>query len=284
MVDKLQVDKATRFLRMHDRTAILVLPNAWDAASARIFEEAGFQALASTSAGVAASLGYPDGEQISRDEMVEAVGRIVRCVAVPVTADMEAGYGPGLDAVTQTIQAVIAVGAVGMNLEDSTSDEKNPLMEISAQVERVRAARQAADRVGVPFVINARTDVYLLAVGKESDRFEHAVRRANAYREAGADCLFIPGVRDADTIAALVRAINGPINVLAGPVTPSIIELEKLGVARVSLGSGPMRAALTTTRRIARELRDRGTYDSFTRDTITHAEVNKLMAARRQPK
>jgi 2-methylisocitrate lyase-like PEP mutase family enzyme len=277
MGDGKQIDKANAFRRMHDGSRILVLPNAWDVASARVFEHAGFPAIASTSAGVAATLGYPDGEQISRDEMAQAVGRIVRHVAVPVTADMEAGYGRGPDAVTATVEALVAAGAVGMNLEDSL-DEKTPLFEISAQIERIQAARQTAEQLGVPIVINARTDVYLFAVGKESERFEHAVRRANAYREAGADCLFVPGVRDAGTIAALVRAVNGPMNVLAGPGTPAISELQKLGVARVSLGSGPMRAALTCARKIAEELRDRGTYVLFTRDVLTHAQVNELMS------
>jgi 2-methylisocitrate lyase-like PEP mutase family enzyme len=275
-----QNDKALAFRRLHDRSRILVLPNAWDVASARIFEEAGFDAIASTSAGVAATLGYPDGEQISRDEMAEVVRRIAHAVKVPVTADMEAGYGPGPDAVAETVRAVIAAGAVGLNLEDSTSDANHPLFEIVAQVERIRAARQAAERGGVPLVINARTDVYLMAVGKESERFDHAVRRANAYHAAGADCLFVPGVREASVIAALAKAINGPINILAGPGAPVIAELEKLGVARVSLGSGPMRAALTFAKRIATELRTHGTYELFTRDVLTHAEVNKLMAAR----
>jgi 2-methylisocitrate lyase-like PEP mutase family enzyme len=280
MADSLQVQKANAFLKMHDRSRILVLPNAWDVASARIFEEAGFPAIASTSAGVAAVLGYPDGEQLKREEMAEAVRRIVRGVNVPVTADMEAGYGSGPDAVRETVRAVIGIGAVGMNLEDSTSDKDNPLFELDRQIERVRAARDEAKKLGVPIVVNARIDVYLLSVGKESERFSHAVRRANAYREAGADCLFVPGVRDSAMIALLVKAINGPVNVLAGPGTPPVAELERLGVARVSVGSGAMRGALTFTRSIAEELREKGTYELFTRDTISHAEVNKLMAAR----
>jgi 2-methylisocitrate lyase-like PEP mutase family enzyme len=154
---------------------------------------------------------------------------------------------------------------------------------MAEQVERIRAGRQAAGRLGVPIVINARTDVYLLGVGKESERFQDAVRRANAYREAGADCLFVPGVRDAATIGALARAINGPINVLAGPGTPPIAELAQLGVARVSVGSGPMRAGLTFAKRIAEELRDRGTYQLFTQDVLTHAQVNELMKERKAP-
>jgi 2-methylisocitrate lyase-like PEP mutase family enzyme len=279
MADKMQIDKAGTFRRMHERSRILVLPNAWDVASARIFEDAGFPAIATTSAGVAWACGYPDGEHISREEMAQAVGRIARGVVVPVTADMEAGYGPGPDAVAATVAAVITAGAVGVNLEDSTASADDPLFDIDLQSKRIRAARVAAEEAGVPIVINARTDVYLRAVGPEAERFDHALRRANAYREAGADCLFIPGVRDAAVIAALARAVRGPINILAGPGTPSVAELEKLGVARVSVGSGPMRAALTLTRGIARELLERGTYELFSRDGLTHPETNQLMAA-----
>jgi 2-methylisocitrate lyase-like PEP mutase family enzyme len=276
----IQRDKAVAFRQMHAGPRILVLPNAWDVASARIFEEAGFTAVATTSAGVAAALGYPDGEQVSREEMAAVVRRIAERVAVPVSADMEAGYGVQLADLAQTVRAVLAAGAVGMNLEDGTSDKEHPLTDIPIQIERIQAVRQEAAARGVPLVLNARTDVYLLAVGPEGERFAHGVQRANAYRKAGADCLFVPGVRDAATIAALVRALDGPLNVLAGPGTPPVPELERLGVARVSVGSGPMRAALTLTRRIAEALRGPGTYDLFNRDTLTHAEVNRLMAAR----
>jgi 2-methylisocitrate lyase-like PEP mutase family enzyme len=182
--------------------------------------------------------------------------------------------------VAQTVRAVLAAGAVGMNLEDGTSDPEHPLLDPAHQVERIRAAREAAASARIPLVLNARTDVYLRGVGAERDRFDHAVRRANSYREAGADCLFVPGVRDASTLAALVRAIDGPLNVLAGSGMPPIPELERLGVARVSMGSGPFRAALTLTRRIAEQLRGPGLYDLFARDTLTHAEVNELMSAR----
>jgi 2-methylisocitrate lyase-like PEP mutase family enzyme len=170
-----------------------------------------------------------------------------------------------------------------MNLEDASEDSSKPLLDTVHQVERIQAARSAASALGIPLVINARTDVYLLAVGKETERLANTIRRANAYRDAGADCLFVPGVRDAPTIATLAKEIRGPINVLAGPGTPALKDLQQLGVARVSMGSGPMRAALTLTRRIAQELRTEGTYDLFTRDVITHAEVNKLMSQRGMP-
>jgi 2-methylisocitrate lyase-like PEP mutase family enzyme len=271
-----QADKAVRFREMHDRKRILVLPNAWDVASARVFEEVGFAAIGTTSAGIAAVLGYPDGEQVSRYEMVHMVHRIARKVAVPVSADIETGYGQRLDDVAETVRAVIHAGAVGSNLEDG--DNKGNLLSIPVQVERIQSARAAADAMSIALVINARTDVYLLGIGREGERFDHAVGRANAYRKAGADCLFVPGVRDAATIAALVRAIDGPVNILVGPGAPSILELEKLGVARASVGSGAMRGALTFARHIAQELRDSGTYNLFTKDTMTYAEVNELMS------
>jgi len=265
--------KADLFQRLHHGPAILVLPNAWDAATARIFQTAGFPAIASTSAGIAWAAGYPDDERISRGDMLEAVCRIVAAVDVPVTADMEAGYGETAEAAAATAEGVLAAGAIGLNLEDASADR---LLEIAAHSARVRAVRRVAEDAGVPLVINARTDVYLLAVGAPETRFAEAVRRANAYREAGADCLFIPGVRDAETIGRLVESIHGPINVLAGAGTPPAGELQRLGVARISTGSGPMRAGLTLVRRIAEEL-GQGTYDSFTKDVLSYADVNRLM-------
>ncbi len=197
----IQAEKAATFRKRHDGSRILVLPNAWDVASARLLEAAGFAALATTSAGVAWVLGYPDGERIPRDVMLDAVRRIVGRVSVPVTADMVAGFGPSPEHTAQTVHAVIAAGAVGLNLEDSTGDPSTPLVDMTLQVERIQAARAAATADGVPVVINARTDVFLAAVGAEATRIDHAVRRANAYRKAGADCLFVPGVQDSPTIA-----------------------------------------------------------------------------------
>lgn len=271
-------EKAERLRALHAGPRILVLCNAWDAASARIVEDAGFPAVATTSAGIANSLGYADGERIPRQEMAEAVARIVRAVAVPVSADMEAGYGGTPEAAAETARAAIAAGAVGMNLEDTI--EESRFFEIGLQCDRVRAVREAGEHAGVPIVINARTDVYLAGVGSPDEQFEEAVRRANAYREAGADCLFLPGAYDAALIARLVREIHGPINILAGPSAPPVGELERMGVRRVSMGSGPMRATMALTQRIASELAESGTYTSFTRDTISYAEANRLAGAR----
>ena len=274
---KTQQERAAAFREMHRGPKILILPNAWDVASARVFEAAGFGAIGTTSAGVAASLGYPDGERVPVDEMLRVVRRISVGVMVPVTADIEAGYGVNESAVAETVKSVIGAGAVGINLEDGTDDPRAPLINSSAHAAKVSAARQAAASTGIPIVINARTDVYLLEVGEPASRLRETVRRANAYLEAGADCIFVPGLGDASTIATLVREIAGPVSILAGRGVPAIPKLAELGVARVSVGSGPMRAALALVRRAAEELLSSGTYTSFTEHTIAYAELNKLL-------
>ncbi|MGH7916790.1 MAG: isocitrate lyase/PEP mutase family protein [Candidatus Binataceae bacterium] len=273
-----QREKAEALRQMHDRTRILVLPNAWDAMSARIFAAAGFRAIATTSAGVSYSLGYPDGQVVPRDEMIAAVSRIARCVSAPVTADMESGFGDDARGVADTVRATIAAGAVGMNLEDTVHGAGRTLYELPAAVERVRLARETADSTGVPLVLNARTDVFLLGIGERADRFDHAVRRLNAYRAAGADCLYAMGMFDAETIRRLAEAVNGPLNIMGLPGAPSVAELERLGVARVSVASGPVRAAMTITRKVAEELMRDGTYNLCAGDTIDHATANALMA------
>jgi 2-methylisocitrate lyase-like PEP mutase family enzyme len=277
-----QAAKGAAFLALHDRTRTLVLPNVWDAVSARVFEAAGFPAVATTSAGVAWALGYPDGQLVPREEVLAAVRRIAAAVSVPLTADMVAGFGATPEEVAETVRMVIDAGAVGMNLEDSDPFATGKsLVEPEAHAAKVRAARAAADATGVPFVINARTDVFLAAVGEPAARFDHAVRRATLYRRAGADSLFVPGVRDADTIGRLARALDAPLNVLAGAGTPPVAELRKLGVARLSVGSGPAVATLTLLRRIAEELAGPGTFTRFTSpETLPYTEWNKLMAVR----
>jgi 2-methylisocitrate lyase-like PEP mutase family enzyme len=267
---------AMAFRAMHRGPKILLLPNAWDVVSARIVEDAGFGAIATTSAGIAFTLGYPDGEKISRAEMVARVGRIARAVKVPVTADVEAGYGPRPEDGARTAREVIEAGAVGMNFEDGTEDAAQPLVELSLQLEKIRAVREAALKTGVLLVLNARTDVYLAKVGDPEKRYDEAVRRLLAYRDAGADCVFLPGVTDGPTIERIVRDVKCPVNILAGPGTPTVPDLQKLGVARVSLGSAPMRATLGLLRKIAAELKSTGTYAAL-EGGIPHAEVNRML-------
>jgi len=276
MTTDLQKSKANAFRAMHRGEKILVLPNAWDVASARVFEEAGFGAIATTSAGVAFSLGYPDGQRISREEMLARVARIAKAVKVPVTADVESGYGSRPEDAARTAREVIEAGAVGMNLEDAPGDGDRPLVELSLQVEKIHAVREAALKTGVLLVLNARTDVYLAEVGAPENRYDEAVRRLLAFRDAGADCVFVPGLRDAETIGRMVRDVKCPVNILVGPGFPAIPELEKLGVARVSVGSAAMRATLGLVKRIAEELKSSGTYTTL-EGGIAYADVNRML-------
>jgi 2-methylisocitrate lyase-like PEP mutase family enzyme/predicted thioesterase len=271
-----QKQKAEALRALHRGPHMLVLANAWDVASARILEEAGVGAIATTSAGVAFTMGYPDGQRISRKEMLQVVARIAAAVKVPVTADVEAGYGNRPEDAARTARDVIQAGAVGMNLEDGTDDQHHPLLDLPLQLEKISAVREAARTAGVAIVLNARTDVYLLQVRPPEKRYDEALRRLAAFRDAGADCVFLPGLRDAETIARLVRDLQCPVNILAGPGSPSVPELEKLGVARVSLGSGPMRATLGLLRRMAEELKRTGTYHTL-EGAPSHDDVNRML-------
>jgi 2-methylisocitrate lyase-like PEP mutase family enzyme len=271
-----QAGKAEALRALHRGPKVLALLNVWDAASARIVEESGAPAIATSSAGIAFAHGYPDGQRISREEMLAAVARIAATVKVPVTADVEAGYGDRPEDAAQTARAVIAAGAVGMNLEDARDDEQHPLAELTLQLESIAALREAARAAGVPLVLNARTDVYLKEVGAAERRYDEALRRLAAFRDAGADCVFAPGMRDAETIGRLVRDLRCPLNILAGPGSPSVLELEKLGVARVSVGSASMRATLGLVRRMAEELRGAGTYRAM-EGAPTFADLQRMM-------
>src|SRR5213083_913672 len=269
-------DPAERLRALHQTPPILVLPNAWDAATARVFEDEGFPAIATTSAGVAAALGYPDGGVVPTHEMIEAIARIARAVRIPVTADIEHAYATAPGDAADVVLRVIAAGAVGINIEDCVPGG-HELEPIPLQTEKILVIAKAAAKSGVRVVINARTDVFLRALGRPESRLAVAIDRGKAFLAAGADCVFVPGVRDRDTIAALVQGIGGPINILAVKGTPPASELEALGVARVTVGSGPMRAALAVVRDVARELKTTGTYRAFTTHAMAFNEVNELM-------
>jgi 2-methylisocitrate lyase-like PEP mutase family enzyme len=281
----LQRSRGEALLALHHADTPLLLANAWDVISARLFEEAGYPAIATTSAGVAWAAGYPDGERIPRDEMLAAVERIAHAVSIPVTADLEAGYARTAHDVAETTRLAISAGAVGMNLEDAMAAPPragvDPLYSLDFAVERVAAARSAADATGVRFVINARTDLFLKQLGDAEDRLGRAIERANAYRAAGADCLFVPGVHDAETIGALARGIQGPLNILARATTPPMAELARLGVARVSTGPGTMLAALTAAARASRDLLESGRFEPLLQSTLTFPTVNALVSSAR---
>lgn len=276
-----QARKAETLRKLHAGPRILVLANAWDVASAKIVEDLGLPAVATTSAGVANSLGYPDGQRISRDEMFDMVGRIARAVNVPVTADAEAGYGLTPKEMAETARALVNTGAVGLNFEDVTGDDESTHVEINLQVEKIRALQEASASMGVKLVVNARTDVYLMPIGPAETRFERTVERLRAYRKAGADCLFVPGLRDKDTIARIVKAAEAPVNILLQPGGPTLAELQKMGVARASIGSGLMRAALGTTRRVAKALMELQDHAPLLEGAMTYAELNAMLERKR---
>ncbi|RKR88986.1 2-methylisocitrate lyase-like PEP mutase family enzyme [Micromonospora pisi] len=267
-----QQTRAETFRALHTSDEPIVLVNAWDVASARIIEAAGARAVATTSAGVAWSLGAQDGDTLARTLAVDLVRRIVEAVAVPVTADIESGFGTTPDEVGETVRAVLDVGAVGVNIEDALHGGPPALRDVDEQCARLRAARSVAEDAGVPLYVNARVDTYLRGLGGLAE----TVARADAYLAAGADGIFVPGVVDPDLVAQLVARIPAPVNILAGPGAPPIPELAKLGVRRVSLGSSVAEAAYGVARRVAEESYDTGTYDSLA-GGVDFGEVNALM-------
>lgn len=262
---------------LHRPGSPLVLPNAWDVASARIVADCGAAAVATTSAGVAWTLGRPDGDQLDRDAALAAIGRIAAAVTVPVTADIESGFAADPAGVARTVAGVLSAGAVGINIEDAPVAGAGPLRPVDDQCARIRAAREAADAAGIRLFVNARTDTYLRAVGDPADRLAETLRRAAAYRDAGADGIFVPGVADPATIADLVAGIDAPVNVLAGPGSPPIPVLAELGVARVSLGSSVAQAAYGLVRRAATEALTQGSYTHLAAP-LPYPELNALSA------
>jgi 2-methylisocitrate lyase-like PEP mutase family enzyme len=315
--------KASRLLELHHGSQPLILINAWDAASAAMIEHCGLPAIATSSAGMANALGFPDGQYLPWAQMLDAVARVCRAVKVPVTADIESGFAANVTALETSITQIIQTGAVGVNLEDvmpahpdlqnadlqspdvQHGDAKNadskkadpvrhgsPLFPLPEQIARIQATRRAAQAEGIHLVINARTDAYWQACVTPAEAMRNTLERAKAYLQAGADCIFIPGLRNPDhinTVIDYLRANPSPldplpanhgepaINILAGPGVPSIPELAKFGVKRVSYGSGPHRAAIGLLRRIAEEARTSGTFKALTEGAVPYEEINGLM-------
>ncbi|HET7871679.1 MAG TPA: isocitrate lyase/phosphoenolpyruvate mutase family protein [Terriglobales bacterium] len=273
-----QIEKASRLLHLHHSDVPLVLINAWDAASARLVEQSGFPAVATTSAGVANALGYPDGQYIPWTEMVEAISRISEAVRVPVTADIEAGFAADAEKLEAALEQVVEAGAVGINLEDALPGAAHgPLYSLEEQVARIQSVRKITDKLKVHLVINARTDAFWERGAEPAQALKNTLERGRAYLAAGADCIFVPGLRDPEKIAALVAEWKAPINILAGAGVPSIPELAKLGVKRISFGSGPMRAAMGVLRRITDQAKSTGTYSAMVEGAMTYDEMQELM-------
>jgi 2-methylisocitrate lyase-like PEP mutase family enzyme len=267
-----QKQKAAEFHRLH-QDGTLVLPNAWDPGSAVIVASAGAEAVATSSAGVSWGLGLPDGNGATREEMVEVIGKIVERVGIPVSADIENGYGDETQEVADSVEAVIKAGAVGINLEDSKR-MGGPLYDVDDQIDRIKAARAVANHEGLEhFVINARTDLYLFGIGEESERLAETLGRANAYAQAGADIVFVPGVADLELIRELVIGSPIPINTLAGPGTPTPKELGAAGVRRVSYGASIALAAYSLARQVATEVIENGAENTLP-DTLDFLAMN----------
>lgn len=272
MVSNIQKEKAELFLKYHHDKEILVLLNSWDIGSSKLIEACGYKAIATTSMGIAASLGYPDCEVIQLSEMLEVIKGIVKGVRVPVTVDIEAGYGNTLNEIIDSVKKIIATGIVGVNIEDSI--DLNPkLIDEMEFCERISAIRALSNSLGFHLVINARTDSFYVSSGSVQEKLSESIRRGNKYREAGADCIFVQPVWEKETISTLVKEINAPINILSNPtigtgMPPSVSELQDLGVARLSLGSTLMKATLALIKKAADELSKKGTYNILS-DTLT---------------
>jgi 2-methylisocitrate lyase-like PEP mutase family enzyme len=295
--------KASRLLELHHAESPLVLINAWDAASAAMVEHCGLPAVATSSAALANALGFADGQHLPWAQMLEAVARICRAVQVPVTADIESGFAADAKALETSIRQIIQAGAVGVNLEDvmpegaefQDTDPKHvnpkhgdpgirhgsPLFPLAEQVERIQAARRAGDAAGIHLVINARTDAYWQAGVAPAEALRNTLERGQAYLQAGADCVFVPGLRHPEHIRTVVDHCQhvhreAAVNILAGPGVPPIPELAKLGVKRVSYGSGPHRAAMGLLRRMADEAKTSGTYQALTEGAVPYEEINGM--------
>jgi 2-methylisocitrate lyase-like PEP mutase family enzyme len=272
MVSSIQKEKAEIFLKFHQDNEILFLLNSWDIGSSKLIEACGYKAIATTSMGIAASLGYPDCQVITLSEMIQVITGIVNGVQVPVSVDIEAVYGNNIDEIIESVKKIIVTGIAGINIEDII--DLNPVLIDEIEFcERISASRALSDSLGFHLVINARTDSFYTGSGSSQEKLSESIKRGNKYREAGADCIFVQPVWDKETISTLVKEINAPINILSNPgigagLPPSVRELQDLGVARLSLGSSLMKATLALIKKVANELSEKGTYNILS-DTLT---------------
>ncbi len=273
-----QARLAERFRERHHDGPMVVLPNAFDVATALLIARRHPDAIGTTSAATAAILGYPDGELIGREEMLDAIRRIVAAVEIGVTADIEAGYGDTPEEAATLARELIEIGAIGLNLEDTghpTGQWKGRLLPLDRACGKIAAIREVAEQEGVSLVLNARTDTFLA----QGDQVEHAIERGNAYLAAGADCVFVPGVGDIDGIARLVAGLRGPLNIYAGPGVAPVADLAALGVRRLSVGCGPYQACLALVARAVDELLENGTYAAFTSEQLSGRDLRELLAS-----
>lgn len=279
----IQRKKAAQFLALHSGPDLLLMPNVWNPIGARILEARGYPAIATASAAISASLGYRDGERIRRATLIDIVGRIAGSVAVPVTADIEAGYAVSLSELAETIEQVIDAGVVGINIEDSL-DDQHRLRPVAGQCERLAQVRRTAEQKGLPLVINARIDSFMsIEFNDNREKISDAVSRAAAYFNAGADCVYPIGPGDRSTVSELRNRIEGPINILAAEHAESIRSLTELGVNRVTFGPFVFRSCLKKFIDIADSLRAAGDYGSFADNTIPASQLREYLLDGMEP-
>ena len=272
-------EKSRKLRELVRAPEILIMPGAYDVLSARLFEQMGFKAIQGTSGGIAAALGYPDGEVMSRDVFIELSGNFAAAVSVPFNADAERGYGDEA-AVRDTVHALVARGVAGMNLEDGAAKGRGGLVELSQQLRKIAAVMQTKRELDSEFFLNARVDAFHVITDDPKQALDEAIRRGNAYAEAGGDCIFYLNLHSSETIKRVAKEVRAPISILAGLQSPSVKELQDLGVARVSYGSGFMKAAITGAKRLAQEIQQNGTVTAL-KDGVQTPEIAALIAGKK---
>lgn len=271
--------KSARLRELVRAPEILVMPGAYDVLSALLFEQMGFKAIQGTSGGIAAALGYPDGEAMRREQFIELSGNFAAAVSVPFNADGERGYGDE-NGVRDTVRALVARGVAGMNLEDGAEKGKGGLVELSQQLRKIKAVMETKRELGSEFFLNARVDSFHVMADDPKRALDEAIQRGNAYAEAGGDCIFYLFLHSAEIIGRIAKEVKAPISILAGPQSPSVSELQDLGVARVSYGSGFTKAAITGAKKLAQEILEKGTC-SLLKDGMQTPEINALVSKRK---
>lgn len=272
-----QMNKAELFLSLHKNNRMLLLPNIWDPIGARILQAKGFPAVATASAAISASLGYKDGEKIKFTTHLDIIRRIVSSVDIPVTADIESGYSSDLSQLKENINLLLDTGVIGINLEDSVGKE-GTLRNIDEQSERISAVREMSEKRGIHLLINARTDVFLSKENKPKEKLlPEAIKRAEAYLNAGADCFYPVGVLDLETVKSLRGEIKSPINIIGSAKSVPLITLQEIGINRVSFGPFIFRSLLKKFSDIIDKISNLGSYDSFSQDSFSFDDVQKYL-------
>jgi 2-methylisocitrate lyase-like PEP mutase family enzyme len=275
-------EKSRKLRELVRAPEILVMPGAYDVLSALLFQQLGFEAIQCTSGGIAAALGYPDGEVVSRDLFLQVTGNIAAAVSLPVNADAERGYGDE-EGVKETVRALVASGVAGMNLEDGAGGKPGGargLVPVEAHLRKIAGVMETKRALGSEFFLNARVDAFHVMTGDPKVVLDEAIRRGNAYAEAGGDCIFYLNLHARDTIAVVTREVRAPVSILAGPQSPSVSELQDIGVARVSYGSGFLKAAIGATKRLAQEILEKGTVAAM-KEGMQTPEINALVSRKK---